>query len=96
MRNRSLLPNSFDAPSPLSVRRARANARRRRTEYMAGAYRCCDMAARARNAQDAQFLRAMTLVWQVLAEKDADVCHAAAAPVPSNFADIAPSARGAI
>ena len=89
-------PETFDTPSPLSVRRARAKARGRRTEYIACAYRCCEMAVRARNAQDAQFLRAMTLVWQVLAEKDADVHNAAAAPVPINFAEIAPPARGTI
>jgi hypothetical protein len=89
------ITETLDSRSPLSVRRAR-EARGRSTEYMARAYRCCDMAVRARNAQDVQFLRAMTLVWQVLAEKDADVPNAAAAPVPSNFAEIAPPARGTI
>ena len=55
----------------LSVRRDRATARERRTEYLARAYACGDMAARTLDAHDARFLRAMTIVWQVLAEKGA-------------------------
>jgi hypothetical protein len=85
-----------DRSLPLSVWRARAKARGRRTEYMARAYRCGDMAVRASSAHDAQFLRAMTIVWQVLADNDADVHNAADAPVPLNFAEIAPLARGTI
>jgi hypothetical protein len=54
------------------------------------------MAARASSAHDALFLRAMTIVWQVLADKDADVHKAADAPAPLNFAEIAPPARGTI
>jgi len=61
---------------------------------MARAYRCGDMAARAGTAPDAQFLRAMTIVWQVLADKDADVLNAADAPVSLHLAEIAPPARG--
>ena len=57
-------------PVSLSVRRASATARGRRTECLVRAYRCGDMAARARDAEDARFLRAMTIVWQVLGEKD--------------------------
>ncbi len=52
------------------------------------------MAVRASNARDAQLLRAMTIVWQVLADKDADVLNAADAPGPINFAEISPPARG--
>lgn len=90
------IPETSGSVLPLSVWRARARGRGRRTEYIARAYRCGDMAVRAGNAQDAQFLRAMTLVWQVLGDqvlagKDAGVPKAAAAP---NFAEIAPSARG--
>src|SRR5438045_9190887 len=70
-------PETFDTPLPLSACRATAKARGRRTEYIARAYRCCDLAVRARNAEDAQFLRAMTLVWKALAETDADVHNAA-------------------
>ena len=81
-------------PLPLSVWRDRAKAQGRRTEYLARACRCGDMAVRARDAHDAQFLRAMTIVWQILAGKDADVHNAAHAPLPLNFAEIAPPARG--
>jgi hypothetical protein len=49
--------------------RARAKARGRRTEYLARAYRCGDMAVRAGDGHDAQFLRAMTIVWQVFADQ---------------------------
>ena len=66
-----------DRPLPLSVWRGRAKARARRAEYLARAYRCGDMAARASSAHDAQFLRAMTIVWQALADRDADVPNAA-------------------
>ncbi|MGB9365031.1 MAG: hypothetical protein WCE79_03355 [Xanthobacteraceae bacterium] len=71
-----------DRPLPLSVWSARRKAQGRRTEYLARAYRCRDMAVRARDAHDAQFLRAMTTVWQVLADKDADAHHAAAPEAP--------------
>ena len=85
----------------IGVWRAEVKARGRRIEYLARAYRCGDMAVRAGDAQDAQFLRAMTIVWQVLAdqvlaEKDAGVRDAADAPLPSSFAQIAPPARGTI
>ena len=56
-------------PVSLSDWRERANARERRTEYLARAYACRDMAVRARDAHDAQFLRAMTTVWQILADR---------------------------
>ncbi len=64
-------PETPDRVLPLSVRRARAKARGRRTEYIARAYRCGDMAVRAGSAHDARFLRAMAIVWQVLADNDA-------------------------
>jgi hypothetical protein len=56
-------------PLPLSVWRLRARRRERRTEYLARAYACGDMALRALDADDAQLLRAMTIVWQILADK---------------------------
>lgn len=56
-------------PLSLAVRRERAKARERRTEYLARAFGCRDMAARALDARDAQFLRAMTIVWQILADR---------------------------
>ena len=83
-----------DRPLPLSVRRDGAKARGRRAEYLARAYRCGDMAARASSAKDARFLRAMTIVWEILADKDAGVHKAADAPAPLDFAEIAPPARG--
>jgi hypothetical protein len=70
-----------DRPLLLSVWRAGRKAQGRRTEYLARAYRCGDMAVRACDAHDAQFLRAMTTVWQVLADKDADAHNAAARKV---------------
>ena len=70
-------PSTVAQPLSLSVRRERAKARERRTEYMARAYGCRDLAARALDAHDAQFLRAMTIVWQVLADKCASVPNAA-------------------
>ena len=96
MRSRKLLADSLGPIVPLSVWRARATTRGRRTEYMARAYRCGDMAARASSAKDARFLRAMTIVWEILADKDADVRNAADEPVPSSVAEIAPPARGTI
>jgi hypothetical protein len=69
-------------PVSLSVWRERAQARERRTEYMARAYACRDMAMRALDPYDAQLLRAMTLVWQVLGDKSAGVHHAADPTAP--------------
>ena len=66
-------------PLSLSVWRDRAQARKRRSEYLARAYACRDMEVRALDAHDAQFLRAMTLVWRLLADKGAGA-HDAAAP----------------
>ena len=66
-------------PVPLSVWRERAKARERRTEYLGRAYGCRDMAVRSLDAHDAQLLRAMTIVWQLLADKDSGV-HNAATP----------------
>jgi len=74
-------------PLPLSIWRDRAKAQGCRTEYLARARRCGDRAVRSRDAHDARFLRAMTIVWQILAGKDADVHHAAHAPLPLNFAE---------
>ena len=62
-------PTSGAQPVSLSVRRKRAQARERRLDYLGRAYACRDMAARTRDAHDAQFLRAMTIVWQLLADK---------------------------
>jgi hypothetical protein len=69
-------------PLSLSARRERAQARERRTEYLARAYGCRDMAARALDAHDAQVLRAMTIVWQLLADNLAGAHDAAAPDVP--------------
>jgi hypothetical protein len=85
-------PETSDRAWPLSVRRATAKARGRRTEHLARAYRCGDMAVQARDAHDADFLRAMTIVWQILAGKESDVHHATHAPL--NFTEIAPPTRG--
>ena len=70
-------------PLSLSARRERAKARERRAEYLARAYACRDMAARARDAHDAQVLRAMTIVWQLLADKCAGAHNAAAPEAPN-------------
>jgi hypothetical protein len=64
----TLLP---EHSSSLLIWRERAEARERRTEYLARAAMCRDMAARAHDAQDKQFLRAMTMVWRVLADRPA-------------------------
>lgn len=69
-------------PVSLSVWRERAQARERRTEYLARAYACRDMAMRVLDPYDAQLLRAMTLVWQILGDKCAGVHHAAGPEVP--------------
>lgn len=53
----------------LSVWRERAQARKRRTEYLARAYACRDMAVRDPDAHDAQLLGGMTIVWQLLADR---------------------------
>ena len=63
-------------PVSLSVRRERAQAQERRIDYLARAYACRDMAARTLDAHDARFLRAMTIVWQLLADKGAGVPNA--------------------
>ena len=61
--------NAAEQSSSLSAWRERARARERRTEYLAHAYACGDMAARARDAHDAQLLGAMSIVWHVLAHQ---------------------------
>ena len=66
-------------PLALPARRERADARARRTEYLGRAYGCRDMAARTADAHDARFLRAMTIVWEILADTRARA-HSAAAP----------------
>ena len=70
-------PSTVAQPLSLSVRRERAKARERRTEYMARAYGCRDLAARALDAHDAQFLRAITIVWQLMADKHAGMHNVA-------------------
>jgi hypothetical protein len=54
---------------PLAARSSRRHAAQRRTAYLAHAYACQEMALRADDPADADALRAMTLVWQVLAER---------------------------
>jgi hypothetical protein len=66
-------------PLSLLAWRERAQARERRAEYLARAFACRDMAVRALDANDAQFLGGMTIVWHLLADKGAGV-HNAAAP----------------
>ena len=66
-------------PLSLLVWRERAQARERRTEYLARAYACRDMALWSLDAHEAQFLGGMTLVWHLLADKGAGV-HNAVAP----------------
>jgi len=70
-------PNTGAQPVSLSVRRERAQARECRIDYLARAYACRDMAERALDAHDAQFLRAMTIVWRLLADKGAGMPNAA-------------------
>jgi hypothetical protein len=65
----------------LSASRESAKARKRRTEYLTRAYACRDMAVRALDARDAQFLCAMALVWQLLADRCTSA-HNAAPEVP--------------
>lgn len=58
-----------EKPLSLPVRRERATTQARRIDYLARAYACRDMAVQANDPSDAQFLRAMTIVWQILADK---------------------------
>lgn len=68
--------NVVAQPLSLSAWRERARARERRTEYLARAYACRDMALQAHDAHDAQFLGGMTLIWHLLADKGAGVHNA--------------------
>ena len=68
--------------SSLLMWRERARARERRAEYLSRAAMCHDMAARAHNAQDQQFLRAMTMVWRILTDRHAGVRNAAPGASP--------------
>jgi hypothetical protein len=70
-------PHAAAQPLSLSVRRERVQARERRIDYLARAYACRDTAARTLDAHDAQFLRAMTIVWRLLADKGAGMPNAA-------------------
>ena len=63
--------NATGQPLSLAAWRETAKARERRTEYLARAYACRDMAVQARDAHDAQLLHAMTLLWQILADAGA-------------------------
>ena len=74
--------NGVEEPLSLLLWREKAQARERRTEYLARAYACRDMAVRALDAHDAQFLGGMTIVWHLLADKGAGVHNAAAPDVP--------------
>jgi len=55
----------------LAVSNDRAKAPDRRTNCLAQAYACADMAARADDAEDKKALRGMTTVWMILAQRDA-------------------------
>ena len=74
--------NAAEQPLPLSARRERARATERHTEYLARSYACRDMAMHAFDPFDAQFLRAMTMVWQLLADRNAGVPHTLGPKVP--------------
>jgi hypothetical protein len=74
--------NVVTQPQSLSVWRERAQTREHRTEYLARAYSCHDMALRALDAHDAQLLGAMSIVWHLLAHQCAGVHNAAAREVP--------------
>ena len=56
----------------LAARASRRDTADRRTVYLAHAYACHDMALRAGNAEDEKVLRAMTLVWRILASRHGD------------------------
>jgi hypothetical protein len=62
--------NAATRPPSLSDLRQRATARERRTEYLAHAYACHDMALCALDADDQRLLRGMTMVWRMLANKN--------------------------
>jgi len=49
--------------------RRRRRASPRRTEYLAHAYACHDMALSAEDAGEQRALRAMTMLWQALAQR---------------------------
>jgi len=53
----------------LLARPSRREATDRRTVYLAHAYACHDMALRACDTEDEKTLRAMTIVWQILASR---------------------------
>jgi hypothetical protein len=74
--------NTVAQPLSLLAWRERAQARERRTEYLARAYACRDMELRALDAHDAQLLGAMSIVWHVLAHQCAGVHNAAAPEAP--------------
>jgi hypothetical protein len=82
MRNFGNKPSGHCGPTmkvvAVSVWRQRAKALQRRTECLARANLCCDMAGRARDAHDEQFLRGMTMVWRLLADESPGVRNAAA------------------
>ena len=70
----------------LAVSNDRAKAPDRRTNCLAQAYACADMAAHAADAEDKKALCGMTTVWLMLAQRDAP-----ARPVPRLVGDkIAP------
>jgi hypothetical protein len=54
----------------LAVSNDRKSVADRRTEYLARAYACGDMALRADDAADKTMLHAMALVWRVLARRE--------------------------
>jgi hypothetical protein len=76
------VPSSGSAAAGTEVLRLAGRASRRdaarRTDYLAHAYACHDMALRACDAEDEKVLRAMTLVWQILSDR--------CAPGPRNAA----------
>ena len=80
-RPRGSAVNVVEQPSSLLVWREGVLARERGTEYLARAYACRDMAVRAHDTQDKQFVRAMTMVWGLLADKCAGARNTAAPEV---------------
>jgi len=53
----------------LAAHVANRDTKDRRTAYLAHAYACHEMALRTGDADDRAALRAMTLVWEVLAQR---------------------------
>lgn len=61
--------NAARPPLSLYVARKGAKAQELRTEYLAHAYACHDMAQCAEDARDKTALRTMALLWEALAQR---------------------------